>query len=247
MPYSAFNYRPDIDGLRAVAVLLVVGFHAFPELVPSGFIGVDVFFVVSGFLISTIIYKALERGEFSYFHFYDRRIRRIFPALVIVLPTCLFLGAFLLLPEEYRLLGRHVTARGNHVERNLRAHQTRQALRARPARQQADQLAATLRQQQAGAGQTPDVGMSDLGVPGMTDMVGQLQQMFPGAVINVEGADVSDDGPVLPPVRVVASQSEADPVARLEKLARLRDAGVIDQAQFDQLKAKILGDAGIDP
>jgi peptidoglycan/LPS O-acetylase OafA/YrhL len=72
------EYRPDIDGLRAVAVLCVVGFHAFPEYVSGGFVGVDVFFVISGYLISTIIFEGLQRGDFSYMHFYARRIRRIF-------------------------------------------------------------------------------------------------------------------------------------------------------------------------
>lgn len=81
-------YRPDIDGLRAVAVLSVVAFHAFPERLPGGYVGVDIFFVISGFLISTIIYKGLSDGSFSFSQFYGRRIRCIFTALMLVLATC---------------------------------------------------------------------------------------------------------------------------------------------------------------
>lgn len=103
-------YRADIDGLRAVAVVLVVWFHAVPTSMPGGFIGVDVFFVISGFLITRIILADLKQRRFSFLQFYARRIRRIFPALVLVLATVLVLGWFLLLPTEYELLGRHVMA-----------------------------------------------------------------------------------------------------------------------------------------
>jgi peptidoglycan/LPS O-acetylase OafA/YrhL len=101
-------YRPDIDGLRALAVLSVVVFHAFPEWLKGGFIGVDVFFIISGFLISTIIFTNLERGTFSFAEFYARRIRRIFPALVLVLASTYVLGWFALLADEYRQLGKHI-------------------------------------------------------------------------------------------------------------------------------------------
>lgn len=104
------KYRPDIDGLRAVAVLSVVAFHAFPTWMTGGFIGVDVFFVISGFLISTIIFENLDKGTFSFAEFYARRVRRIFPALVLVLLTCLTFGWFLLLPDEFGQLGKHIAA-----------------------------------------------------------------------------------------------------------------------------------------
>jgi peptidoglycan/LPS O-acetylase OafA/YrhL len=108
--YSLPQYRSDIDGLRALAVLPVLGFHAFPRWVSGGFIGVDIFFVISGFLISSIIFSAQEAGRFSYAEFYARRIRRIFPAMLLVLTVTFLMGWFLLLPDEYRLLGRHLLA-----------------------------------------------------------------------------------------------------------------------------------------
>ena len=101
------TYRPDIDGLRAVAVLGVLVFHAFPGALPGGFAGVDIFFVISGYLISGIILQGLERGQFSFADFYARRIRRIFPALALVLSTFLLVGWFVLLPDEYAMLGKH--------------------------------------------------------------------------------------------------------------------------------------------
>ena len=70
------KYRSDIDGLRAIAVLSVLGFHAFPEWVRGGFIGVDIFFVISGYLISTILFQNLQANHFSFIDFYQRRIRR---------------------------------------------------------------------------------------------------------------------------------------------------------------------------
>ena len=103
-------YRADVDGLRAIAVLAVVGFHASPETIPGGFIGVDVFFVISGFLISSLIVKRLNDGNFSFLEFYARRVRRIFPALTIVLLAILTLGWFTLLPTEFLSLGKHTMA-----------------------------------------------------------------------------------------------------------------------------------------
>jgi peptidoglycan/LPS O-acetylase OafA/YrhL len=104
------KYRPDIDGLRAVAVLAVVAFHAFPSWVRGGFIGVDVFFVISGYLISTIIFDNLDKGTFSFTEFYSSRIRRIFPALLLVLIACYAFGWLALLADEYKQLGKHIAA-----------------------------------------------------------------------------------------------------------------------------------------
>ena len=104
------NYRPDIDGLRAVAVLSVVAFHAFPTWMKGGFVGVDVFFVISGYLISAIIFENLDRDTFSFFEFYSRRIRRIFPSLLVVLIACFTIGWFALLANEYKQLGKHIAA-----------------------------------------------------------------------------------------------------------------------------------------
>src|SRR5215467_2661803 len=105
---SRLSYRPDIDGLRAIAVLAVVVYHAFPSLAQGGFVGVDIFFVISGYLISTIIVKGLEQGKFSFADFYARRVKRIFPALILVLAVCLIFGWFALLSDEYQRLGKHV-------------------------------------------------------------------------------------------------------------------------------------------
>jgi peptidoglycan/LPS O-acetylase OafA/YrhL len=100
------KYRADIDGLRAVAVASVVAFHAFPKLLPGGFIGVDIFFVISGFLITTIIMQSHAAGDFSYRDFYARRIRRIFPALMLVLAAALAFGWYVLLNKEFVELGK---------------------------------------------------------------------------------------------------------------------------------------------
>ena len=104
------KYRSDIDGLRAIAIMAVVIFHAFPGLINGGFVGVDIFFVISGYLISTIILSGLEQNNFSFLNFYCRRIRRIFPALIVVLLCCLSVGWFLLLTDEYLELGKHSIA-----------------------------------------------------------------------------------------------------------------------------------------
>ena len=95
------TYRPDIDGLRALAVLSVVIFHAYPKWFKWGFIGVDIFFVISGFLITAILLAGLEKHQFNLMDFYDRRIRRIFPVLLTVMASCYIAGWFLLLSDEY--------------------------------------------------------------------------------------------------------------------------------------------------
>lgn len=110
------TYRPDIDGLRAVAILSVVVFHAFPSVLRGGFVGVDVFFVISGFLISIIVFKSLMLGRFSFAEFYAHRIKRIFPALLVVLLAAYILGWFVLLPDEYKQLGRHIVAGAGFVQ-----------------------------------------------------------------------------------------------------------------------------------
>lgn len=100
------TYRPDIDGLRAVAALAVIGGHA--DLLAGGTAGVDIFFVISGFLISGIILRSLAQGNFSCFDFYLRRIRRIFPALIVVLLTVWGLGWLIFVKDEYQALGRDI-------------------------------------------------------------------------------------------------------------------------------------------
>jgi len=102
------KYRPDIDGLRAIAVMLVVGFHAFPSIFVNGYIGVDIFFVISGYLITAIILDDLFSAKFSFLEFFARRIRRIFPSLILVLAACFIAGWFILFVEEYAQLGLHM-------------------------------------------------------------------------------------------------------------------------------------------
>ena len=111
------KYRADIDGLRAIAVLSVVAFHAFPGSITilglnifpfgGGFIGVDVFFVISGYLITSLILKPASTNSFSIVDFYRRRILRIFPALMMVMLSLLLFGYFVMLAPEYAALGKH--------------------------------------------------------------------------------------------------------------------------------------------
>lgn len=112
------NYRADIDGLRGIAVLLVLAFHAFPEWLHGGYIGVDIFFVISGFLICGILLRDADAGRFSIAVFYARRVRRIFPALITVLLATLVAAYFLLLPGELAQAGKH-TAGGMGFVANL--------------------------------------------------------------------------------------------------------------------------------
>lgn len=104
------GYRADIDGLRAVAIISVLVFHAFPDVLPGGFVGVDIFFVISGYLITRIIHRAQLRGSFSLQIFYIHRVRRILPALIVVIAACLLAGKYVLLSEEFRSLGAHTFA-----------------------------------------------------------------------------------------------------------------------------------------
>src|SRR5215467_2654461 len=97
---AAVKYRPDIDGLRAVAILSVMAFHIWPWRVSGGFIGVDVFFVISGYLISSILFSEIASNRFSVLAFYERRIRRIFPALFAMLIVGSAVISFFLLPNE---------------------------------------------------------------------------------------------------------------------------------------------------
>lgn len=103
-------YRPEIDGLRAVAVLPVILFHAGVTQMSGGYVGVDVFFVISGFLITGILVRELDAGQFSLLGFYERRARRILPALFLVLSVTGIFGAFVMLPYELAALGRGLVA-----------------------------------------------------------------------------------------------------------------------------------------
>lgn len=101
------TYRPDIDALRGIAVILVIIFHAFPNILPGGYIGVDIFFVISGFLITLIIKEQYNKGEFSIIDFYKRRIKRIFPSLLTIVIFSLIIGWYILYPSEYFQLTKH--------------------------------------------------------------------------------------------------------------------------------------------
>ena len=103
---AATTFRTDIQGLRAAAVVPVVLYHVDPRLAPGGFVGVDVFFVISGFLITQILLREIEEGTFSIRAFYERRVRRLFPALYAMLAATLFAGAFILSPADLHELGR---------------------------------------------------------------------------------------------------------------------------------------------
>ena len=115
------GYRPDIDGLRAIAVIPVLLYH--PGLgCPGDFFGVDVFFIISSLLITSLIFRDLERGTFSLVEFRERRVRRIFPALTACVGVTLLAGWFLLLPEDLKnsayiltLEGKPLYYNSNHI------------------------------------------------------------------------------------------------------------------------------------
>lgn len=104
------SYRPDVDGLRAIAILAVVIYHAHESLLPGGFIGVDVFFVISGYLITRLVDGDIRKGKFSIAGFYVRRTKRIFPALFVTLFSTLALGWYFLTPGDLAELGRTTAA-----------------------------------------------------------------------------------------------------------------------------------------
>ncbi len=106
----ALRYRADIDGLRALAVMLVILFHAGAPWLSGGFVGVDVFFVISGYLITAIVRKEAESGTFTYAGFYARRARRILPALFAMLAVCAIAGFARMLPGELEELGEQILA-----------------------------------------------------------------------------------------------------------------------------------------
>ncbi|MFL5239959.1 MAG: acyltransferase family protein [Rhizomicrobium sp.] len=104
------TYRPDIDGLRALAVLAVVLFHYRVPGFSGGFVGVDIFLVISGYLITALILKEMGDGRFSLRHFYERRIRRIFPALFVMLAVATIVAGFLFFPASIALFGKSLLA-----------------------------------------------------------------------------------------------------------------------------------------
>ena len=107
---SRLSYRPALDGLRAIAVLSVCVFHLDPAILPGGFVGVDIFFVLSGYLITRIIHRDLEAGTFSLVHFYQRRIARIAPALFVLCVAVLTFAAFLYTETDVATVGASVAA-----------------------------------------------------------------------------------------------------------------------------------------
>jgi peptidoglycan/LPS O-acetylase OafA/YrhL len=104
------EYRPDIDGVRAIAVLSVILAHAEVPFVSGGFLGVDVFFVISGYLITSILMREIGEGRYSVLKFYERRARRILPALVLVIACCVPFAAWLMLPEFLENFGQSIVA-----------------------------------------------------------------------------------------------------------------------------------------
>ncbi|MEQ5032676.1 acyltransferase family protein [Morganella morganii] len=104
------SFRADINGLRAFAVLSVIIFHFNKNYLPGGFVGVDIFFVISGYLMTSIIFRGLSDNTFSYLKFLISRAKRIIPALTILILSLLFIGYFLLEPMTYQMLGKHSTS-----------------------------------------------------------------------------------------------------------------------------------------
>ena len=105
IPVKISHYRPEVDGLRAIAVIGVLIYHAVPGILPGGFTGVDIFFVISGYLISKLLIHDIDAGKFNVIDFYKRRIRRLFPALILVILTTWIFGLLLFMPNELKSLG----------------------------------------------------------------------------------------------------------------------------------------------
>lgn len=117
-------YRSDIDGLRAIAILSVVAFHISPFHLYSGFVGVDIFFVISGYLITSTILQEIQEDSFRLLSFYYRRILRLFPALILVVFIVIASGWFLLFPDEFISLGKHVTSASFFISNFILARET---------------------------------------------------------------------------------------------------------------------------
>ncbi len=107
---AAEAHRADIDGLRAIAIALVVAFHAFPTVLRGGFVGVDIFLVMTGYLVTSSLSRELDRDGSGILRFYLRRARRLVPSLMVVLAACLILGWMMMLPGEFLSLGKHVAS-----------------------------------------------------------------------------------------------------------------------------------------
>lgn len=107
---NSTDYRPAIDGMRAFSICSVLVFHMFPNLLPGGFVGVDIFFVISGYLITSILIRECREGNFSFGRFYQRRIARIFPSLFAVLAATLLAATMLYPGEEIASTGAVVTS-----------------------------------------------------------------------------------------------------------------------------------------
>lgn len=107
---STLTYRPDIDGLRALAVMAVILFHAGVPFMGGGYVGVDVFFVISGYLITSILLKDMRAGTFTLKGFWERRLRRILPPLFVMVVGCMVAGWFLYLPDDFAMLGKEAAA-----------------------------------------------------------------------------------------------------------------------------------------
>ncbi|MFO1320196.1 MAG: acyltransferase [Burkholderiales bacterium] len=117
-PHAPSN-RPDMDGLRAIAILPVVVYHALPSALPGGYVGVDVFLVISGFLITGQRLETLDGGALGPAAFYARRARRLFPAWLAVLAACPVTGWFTTMPDDDESIGGHVAASAAFVESSL--------------------------------------------------------------------------------------------------------------------------------